>query len=249
MPTLTVTDHLEGLRAALVPFADVVDRLPRRTTVPSCPDWTLGRLVAHQGMVHRWAAGHLTGAPIDAKKVQNQGGSAEDQGEWLRDGAIEFVTAVTQSADDVEAMTFWEVDSAKAFWARRQCHETTIHAADAEITRKGRLVVAEDLPWLTAQVAVDAIAELLNHMILRERVQEQVTADEETRLLVAPTDTDLRWLVVVGPDGVGSRPADDSVDADVSIEGTPQGTLLTLYNRGDDAGRGDLGFWRENVRI
>ena len=62
VPTeLPLTRHLEGLRAAMVAFVRYADRAGLRAPVPTCPDWTVRDLVAHQGMVHRWAAALLRG--------------------------------------------------------------------------------------------------------------------------------------------------------------------------------------------
>ena len=62
MPTeLPLTRHLEGLRAAMIAFVRYADRAGLRAPVPTCPGWTVRDLVAHQGMVHRWAAALVRG--------------------------------------------------------------------------------------------------------------------------------------------------------------------------------------------
>ena len=62
---LPLAAHLEGLRAALVAFTRYVDHAGLRAPVPTCPDWTVRNLVAHQGMVHRWAAAIVRGERLD----------------------------------------------------------------------------------------------------------------------------------------------------------------------------------------
>ena len=58
-------------------------------------------------------------------------------------------------------MTFLkQAPPARAFWARRQCHETTVHALDALAAREARPLTADDV-WLTDELATDGIDELL----------------------------------------------------------------------------------------
>ena len=69
---LTLTEHLDGLRAALASFASSAERAGLDADVPTCPDWTVRRLLAHQGMVHRWATGALRGESVDADAVERR---------------------------------------------------------------------------------------------------------------------------------------------------------------------------------
>jgi hypothetical protein len=68
MPTrLTPEEHLGALREAAVAFVGCLDRTDQATPVPTCPEWTMLDLAAHQGMVHRWAAALVRGErPDDA---------------------------------------------------------------------------------------------------------------------------------------------------------------------------------------
>ena len=88
---LTLPEHLDGLRSALVAFARYADRAGLRAPVPTTPDWTVRRLIAHQGMVHRWATTILRGQRADPDRFQQEGQVAPDPLEWLRDGAIDLV--------------------------------------------------------------------------------------------------------------------------------------------------------------
>ena len=58
-------------------------------------------------------------------------------------------------------MTFLkDAPPARAFWARRQCHETTVHALDALSALEARPLTADDV-WLTDALAADGVDELL----------------------------------------------------------------------------------------
>lgn len=242
---LPLTDHLEGLRAALVPFAEAVDRIGKDAPVPTCPGWKMIDLIAHQGMVHRWAAANLRGQRVDAEAVTAQGRRAPDPGEWLRDGAIDFVTALTAAPDDLQALRFLEdAPAAKPFWARRQCHETTVHAADGVAARLGRAIGSSDLPWLTPAIARDGIDELLTGFLPRRR--SKLRTEDPMRLLVAPSDTDGSWLVEIGSEAPRTtRIAGDAErpDADVVVDGTTAGIYLTLWNRSTEATPDRWDFW------
>ena len=58
-------------------------------------------------------------------------------------------------------MTFLkQAPPARQFWARRQCHETTVHALDALAARDQRPLTSDDV-WLTRHLAADGVDELL----------------------------------------------------------------------------------------
>ena len=135
----TLSEHLEGLRSALVAFVRYADRAGLRAPVPTCPDWTVRNLVAHQGMVHRWAAAIVRGERLDPDAAQQEGQVSPDPLKWPRDGAIELAQALTDAPEDLKVLRFLnDPPPARQFWARRQCHETTIHAVDALSAALGR---------------------------------------------------------------------------------------------------------------
>ncbi|UUZ61060.1 maleylpyruvate isomerase N-terminal domain-containing protein [Nocardioides sp. B-3] len=161
--TLEVAAHLEGVRTAMVAMVRYADRAGLAAPVPTTPDWTVRRLLAHQGMVHRWAAAVVTGAEQTPDRWEREGRAAPDPFEWLRDGAIEVVTAISAAPADLDALVFpADAPSPRRFWARRQCHETTIHAVDALAASLGRYPVAADATRIGAEVALDGIDELLS---------------------------------------------------------------------------------------
>ncbi len=242
---LPLTDHLEGLRAAVVPFADAIDRLGKDVAVPTCSEWKTIDLVAHQGMVHRWATATIKGQQIDEDAARQQGRRSPDPGEWLRDGVIDLVSAIIGAPDDLDAFRFLaDAPDAKRFWARRQCHETTIHAADAIAAALGRPVEAADVPWLTPAVARDGVDELLTGFLPRER--SKLRTDDPVRLLVAPSDVDGAWLVEIGADAPRTTRLADAAeagDADVVVDGPVIATYLTLWNRSAQARPEKWDFW------
>lgn len=242
MPTdLSVDRHLSGLRCAMVAFVRYADRAGLAAPVPTCPGWTVRDLAAHQGMVHRWAAALLRGEAVAEPEAWERAGAAElDPLEWLRDGAVELARAIHDAPDDVRAPVFLnDAPAARAFWARRQCHETTVHAVDAQAAALGRPPKAEEIGWVDQELAVDGLDELLAGFLTRRR--SQLRMPEESLLVVRPVDADSRWRLTLSPDpavtvrveetGDGRGDGTGDQDADWVIEGSARELYLRLWNR------------------
>jgi uncharacterized protein (TIGR03083 family) len=245
---LPLAAHLEGLRAALVAFVRHADRAGLRAAVPTCPDWTVRNLIAHQGMVHRWSAAIVRGERLDPDAAEREGQVSPDPVEWLRDGAIELAQALTDAPADLKVVRFLnDPPPARQFWARRQCHETTIHAVDALSAALGRFPLAADT-WITREVALDGIDELLTGFVTRS-VSRLRTAEPVT-IAVRPDDAESSWLVAVGPEPAVTTRHRGPVGGDVLLEGSAVALYLTLWNRSDEV-EPDRGFdlWRNAAQV
>ncbi|MDO7868284.1 maleylpyruvate isomerase N-terminal domain-containing protein [Nocardioides jiangxiensis] len=256
MPTtLDVAAHLDALREALLAFTRYADRAGLRAAVPTCPDWRVRDLVAHQGMVHRWAAGLLTGQATDTDALEREGRSAVDPLEWLRDGAIELATALTRAPETVAAPVFLkDAPAPRAFWARRQCHETTIHAIDAMAASLGVAPAAGET-WIRPETALDGVDELLCGFLPRSK--SRLRSPTPLSFAVRPHEGDRGWLVQVTDEPAVTTVLardDASLDAaDVTVDGSAVELYLQLWNRSAAPGAGDPGdgmaLWREKARI
>ena len=172
-------EHLEGLREAMVAFVRYVERAGLRAPVPTAPAWRTRKLVAHQGLVHRWATAQLAGKPIDQARVEAEGMNHDDPLDWLREGSLQLVTALASGKVAPDALVFLvDAGDPREFWARRQCHETTIHAVDALAASLGRIPTPADAEWITREVALDGIDELLDRVRAAPR---RNTADGHVR--------------------------------------------------------------------
>jgi uncharacterized protein (TIGR03083 family) len=251
VPTqLTAARHLDGLREAMLAFVRYGDRAGLSARVPTCPAWRVRDLVAHQGMVHRWAAGHLRGEPqgaADPDAYEAEGRRQPDPLEWLADGAIELVSSWTAAPEDVATVVFLrDAPPAKPFWVRRQCHETTVHAVDALAASLGRAPRADEV-WVDAELAADGIDELLCGFLPRSR--SRLRAADPGVLVVAPDDRDEWWEVRLSPEPpvstrrTGAAPA----DPDWLLTGPAVELYLRLWNRGADAVT--AADWSELARV
>ena len=221
--------------------------------VPTCPGWTVRDLVAHQGMVHRWAASHLRGHPDDDPDATERAGLASaDLLGWFDDGATDLLQAVVDAPDDLDALVFLhDAPAPRLFWARRQCHETTIHAVDALGARLGRAPRADET-WIRPAIALDGIDELLTGFVPRRK---QGVSREPLRLLVAPMSTTRAWLLDIAPDRppVVERLEIDAGRAvpahDALVTGEPVEVQLRLWSRGGEPRDEIERWWTDTVSV
>ena len=224
------------------------------TPVPTCPGWTVLDLVAHQGMVHRWAASHLAGSPIeDTAAVERAGHEAPDVLGWFDEGATALLQAVVDAPEDLEALVFLkDAPPARLFWTRRQCHETTIHAVDALAARLGRPARVEET-WIRPDSAPAGIDALRAGSATPSRPGAAPGGD--TSLLVRPDDVDVAWLVelATGRPIVTRRVRPDSREAGGAhhiLAGAPVDLYLRLWSRGAVEPTDDLErWWRETISV
>jgi uncharacterized protein (TIGR03083 family) len=244
---MQLDQHLDGVRRAVEAFASSATEAGLETAVLTTPDWDVRRLVAHQGLIHRWATGQILDEPVDLDEVEHEGVTTADPVAWLRAGADRLLEALTAAPDDLVAPVFLaDAPPPRQFWARRQCHETTMHAVDALSARLGRYPRAADT-WIDTELAVDGIDELLTGFVPRPR--SRLRSDEPLTIAVLPDDADQRWLVALSTQApVTARGLGDE-DADVVLRGSAVALYLTLWNRSDEVSDDSLDLWAEGARV
>lgn len=248
---MEVAEHVAALRNDGALMAAAIEAAGASAPIPTCPEWTMRDLVLHQGEVHRWATAHVTGNAGEpgADEADFVGPLPDDRDlvAWFEVGHAGLVDALTNAPADLECWTFLAAPSPLAFWARRQCHETGIHRADAQ---SASMAIAPFDP----AVAADGIDELLTGFVTRPK--SKLRSDIPRSLGVAATDTGDRWRVRVSDHveterGAGGAPG----DADCMIQGTASDLFLFLWNRTARTtieAEGDVGLldvWRNLVRI
>ena len=242
----------EYLRAVAV-AADVLVTRARgagpEAPVPTCPGWTVLDLVAHQGMVHRWATAVLRGEDprlVDDAALEAEGRAQPDPVAWLAAGAAALVHALQDVPDDLEVMTFLrEAPPARTFWARRQCHETTVHALDGLAAVTARPLVADDV-WLDDRLCTDGVDELLVGFWQRRTKGPRSEQPYAATVSVVHGPT---WLLEIGPEHPVTRrlgAADGIPDGTRGMRGSAADLYLALWNRGGavDDPTGLLEEWR-----
>jgi hypothetical protein len=189
----------------------------------------------------------VLGEQVDPDAVEQEGLASADPVAWLRDGADRLLTAIESAPDDLEALVFLaDAPTPKRFWARRQCHETTIHAVDALSAVLGRYPKAADT-WIDSRVALDGIDELLTGFL--PRPHSRLRAEDPMTIAVLPEDADDRWLVAISEQPpVTARGLGDE-EADVVLRGSAVALYLTLWNRSDEVSDERFELWAESVRV
>ena len=245
-PDVDLSEHLEGLRAALAAFIDHADSAGLDAAVPTAPGWNVRDLVAHQGMVHRWAAANVRRTPSEPEAFTSEGLESADPLLWLHDGALDLIEAIQSADDDLHALVFLnDAPAPRQFWARRQCHETTIHAVDALSASLGHSPLAADT-WITREIAIDGIDELVTGFLTRGR--SRLRSERPTRFAVRPTDAEQSWAVTVSEQPAVTE-RDGGGDADVVLEGPVVALYLSLWNRSAEITADGFALWRDLARI
>ncbi|MEW2527202.1 maleylpyruvate isomerase family mycothiol-dependent enzyme [Streptomyces sp. NPDC047071] len=244
-----VAAQLQSLRATL-------DGADLSVTVPTCPDWTLDRLVRHTGGAVRWVELHVrTRATENIPDAQvpgfegPEGGGAAALDAWLAETAQMF-DATLRGAEADTPVWSWAGEATAGFWARRMTHEVAIHRADAAIAVGAPYELAPD-------VAADAVDEWLDIVRFVQLAKADPRAAELVgegrtlglRAVDAGPELGAEWTVTLGPDGVAW--VRGCAEADVVLRGPLTEVLLAFYRRrGLDSGRvevrGDRGlleFW------
>lgn len=246
MPTTRSFDeHLAGFQQAMTELAHHARRAGLDVAVPTCPEWTVRRLIGHQGAVHRWAVGSFHGEDLEWTPIEKAGRSSADPVDWLRDGAIALVKTLVSAADDAVAPTFLH-DAAppRLFWARRQCHETTIHAVDVLSAVLGRLPRADET-WVRTDLALDGIDELLLGFVPRSR--SPLRSAEPMTVVVRPTDGAHSYTVLVSEEAPVTMRHEGGATGDLTVEGTAVQLYLWLWNRTDELDSEATELWRTMI--
>lgn len=250
----SVDQYLAGIDGAVDRMAMWSRTAGLEAPVPTCPGWSVRDLLAHQGMVHRWATAVVRGddpAGVDEAAIEAEGRAVADPVGWLLDGAAPLVGALESAPDDLAVMTFLkEAPTARVFWARRQCHETTVHALDALAALRAEPLTAADV-WLSEELETDGIDELLVGFWQR-RSKGPRSATPYTAVVSVPAGP--AWALAVGPDAPVTRRlgAGDGIPAAARpLGGEAAGLYLALWNRGGtvDDPSGLLDEWREGGAV
>jgi uncharacterized protein (TIGR03083 family) len=228
MTTPAPAAYFAQIQAGTAVIAGLVDAGDLAMPIPTCPDWTLRELAVHIGRTHRWAA-QITATrsrEFIAFRSVPDGRFPDDpaaRAGWLTAGARRAVEAIGGAGED-PVWAFGGLVPA-SFWARRMCHETLVHQADA-------VLAAGQRPDLPAGLAADAVDEWLTELMRPQAGEADPRAaalPPGASLHVHATDTGGEWLVSHGPDGVTAERG--HARADVAVAGPASALLLVLLRR------------------
>jgi uncharacterized protein (TIGR03083 family) len=191
--------------------------------VPTCPGWTVERLVDHAGKVLRMVGKVVeTGGPVDGRTLPKPpAGPLVVQ--WFSEMAASTVAALSALEPSDELWNWAGAPPVAAFWYRRMAHEMAVHGTDAALAG-GRT------PAIDPALAADGIDELLTVLIQAKVALGGAAVEGLGSLHIHCTDTEGEWL---------AAPAGDSLEVtrthakgDAALRGPAADLLLRLYNRG-----------------
>ena len=215
------TEYLKAIRTESAALVAAAESAGVDASVPSCPDWSVGDLLVHIGIVQRWAADHLAERRAERQPLPAVDPPADTIGlmEWVRSGSAQLVDALEATPPSTEMWTFSGPGTA-AFWFRRQAHEVAMHRVDADLASGVPVPIESDL-------ACDGIDEFLD-VIVPLRLRDRLVGNGET-LHFHRTDGDGEWLVRLTPDGPEVEHA--HAKGDVAVRGGASDLLMVMRGR------------------
>ncbi|MGW5717460.1 maleylpyruvate isomerase family mycothiol-dependent enzyme [Amycolatopsis sp. NPDC003865] len=206
-------EYLPVLRELTDAFAARLRAGDQAAKVPDCAGWTLADLGTHLGNVHRWAATVVTTGEPQSQDFEQPPGA--DLASWYAESAQLLLDALEEAVPEDRCWHFGGTEKTKAFWFRRQVHETAVHLADSGSDHV-----------LDPAVAADGVDELLTAWLPR------VTRWHPAPSLTAPlalraTDTGDVWTLHPGePPALGP-----AAEPAATAEATARDLLLHLWKR------------------
>jgi uncharacterized protein (TIGR03083 family) len=223
----THTAYCDALEAEVDRVVRTVEGSDFATPVPTCPGWTIAKLIRHLGAAHRWAEAMVRdGAthPVDPRSLTLD--LPEDSAGlpgWLAAGA-EMLLESLRAIDPDRPMWAWGADKRGRFWSRRMLYETIMHRCDAELALGRQPEIAPE----TASDGIDEFLINLPHIALVRPDIADLRGTGES-LHVHCTDVDGEWLIQLNPDGLTCEYR--HAKATTAVRGRAIDLLLVLYRR------------------
>jgi uncharacterized protein (TIGR03083 family) len=214
--------YLEQVREQALALRAAAVKAGPDAAVPTCPGWTVGRLVGHIARVHDRVALALDVDPAGPPPTQERAPEGWDTLLTYWDERADTMLAeLARRGPGAPAWAF-AGNSGTAFWARRMAHETAVHRLDAEHAAHG-----DDVPHLVYEpaFAADGIDEVLTVMVAAH------VATSTGTVLVHAADAGRAWLVTFTE---GTRPEigkATELHTDASVVGTADAVYRALWKR------------------
>ena len=222
--SVDLSTDLEAARQTIATAGTALTAAGRQSPdapVPWCPDWTVGSVVAHIGCVHEWVTSMVTrGATerVDFPTAPELAGA--DLAEWADDRRGALLAALTD-ADPDRPMWAFGLQVPTRFWARRQAHETSVHAVDA--------TAAAGESWtIPGDVADDGLTEFLTLFLPFQWQRRAPTWGEGRSVHFHRTDGDGERLLTISAQPevrLGHE------KGDLAVRGSGHDLLLWALNR------------------
>ncbi len=237
---MELEEYGEGIGNAAAVLRNNAARAGLEAPVPTCPGWTVRDLVSHLGRVYRVVAARVERRDVrPIAEIDAEAESSADVLGWCDDGLIEVLNALGSAPDDLDIP--FSFDSAlppRLAYARRMCHETTVHAVDLMAAALRRPPHPNEV-WFRERLAADGIDELVVGVATRPTCTLRYPT--EVTLAVRPGGHS-GWTIHLGA-SVPRTEEGASESATTTVIGSATELYLALWNRGVVPVEGDLAVW------
>ncbi len=194
--------------------------------VPTCPGWTVQRLVGHTARVLAKATVTLQAA--DPATAPPRTAPPEGDFDAVLAGYDErlaaLLTAVRATDPSAPAWNFSPTaPKTAAFWSRRMAHECTVHRIDAEAAVGRETAVGSEM-------AADGIDEVLTRLIQRWTDQWS-TAELVGTVLYHAADAGRAWAVRFVPGQIPQTAPEAVAEPNATVVGLADAVYRTVWGR------------------
>jgi uncharacterized protein (TIGR03083 family) len=219
---------LDCLSADFTRLRQLASSIDPTAPVPSCPEWTVDRLVRHVAEVYLHKTECMRQGTFPRPWPPDL--SAEPALALLDRAYAELTGEFAMRRPEAQAATWYEPEQTVGFWIRRMAQETVIHRVDAELAAEVPMApIPEDL-------AVDGIDEVLERFLgygSHRWVEDFKPSLPDRAMPPVLVATDgYGWLVRATPDGASIEVATPRAEAPAAVSGDPVPLLLWLWRRG-----------------
>lgn len=197
------------------------------TAVPTCPRWTVRRLLGHVGRVYSWALSAIDDPSGEEVKPDSPPLDWDALLPWYRSQHDKLIMTFGTDPSSPAWLPFPRYERCVSSWARRMAHETAIHRLDAEEASSSHGGTFD------AEFATDGIDELL--AVLVPDNGDWTTNTTTGTALVHTTDVGNTWqirlLPAQPPQVERPSPAATPPDSDVTVTGTADAVYRALWRR------------------
>jgi uncharacterized protein (TIGR03083 family) len=193
------------------------------TPVPTCPGWTIQRLIQHLGRVFDMVIRVIQTADPQTPPIRIQPSSGDVFA--IFDSHLATMLDVLATTDP--AIPVWHftptAPKTAAFWSRRMAHEVTVHRIDAQVAAGIDSAVDPDF-------AADGIDEVLSRLIQRRTDSWSVGTSAGTVLYHA-ADAGRAWTVRIVPGQLPQTAAEAGIEPDASVIGLADAVYRAVWGR------------------
>jgi len=161
------------------------------TAVPTCPRWTVSRLLGHLGRVYSWAAAAIADPSGENVKSETPPDDWDALLPWWESQQDKLIVTFGTDPAAPAWLPFPGYEQCVSSWARRMAHETAIHRLDAE------QAASTAGGTFGAEFADDGIDELLT--MLLPGSADWAGSDSTGSVLLRTTDTGDTWSIRLLP--------------------------------------------------